>query len=237
MKAIELLNYAYRYAQILADEGETLLAPQIEIGLEHLTDLINDINIDGQIIGYSSYDTFNFTPDTEVLTLPGYVDITKMDYLLGGIRYPLTVMQVSQYFDSASITTASSIPIQVWVQKTYNGVNAYIYFKPNTGYTVEVVGTKFLPVPTGAEFTFADNFTPYFSYLKWALAARLRAYRAMPDLPMVNKQINKLHARLRSIKPIDTTVYTSNLGRANGSALEKAARKAAEANILRGWEP
>ena len=237
MKAIDILNFAYRYAQILADEGETLETPQIEIGLQHLEDTINDINIEGEIIGYSTYETFNFTPNTEILELQGYVEITSIDYLLGGIRCPLKIQQVGQYFETASITTASSIPVQVWVQKTATGVNAFIYFKPNTNYTVEVVGTKFIPVPTSADFEYDDRFRPYFSYLKWSLARRLRAYRGMQDLPMIGRQLDILHEKLHAIKPVNTEVYTSNLGKCNGSALEKAAKESAEANILRGWRP
>ena len=206
MKAIEIINEAYRIAQIVSAEGETLTSSQELQGLSALNDSVDMINIDGEEISLISNETFLLTQNQSYIDLQNYNEVRQVEYFLGGIRQKLTLVNAEEYYQSAMNSQMSA-----YAQRTTSGIRLRLYFASNVGYSIEVHGFKNLVnVTIDSDLDATSKF--YIGYLKYLVANDLRIFNNLDPLSNIEEKKAYYQSRLDNIKPKQIGINESTLG-------------------------
>lgn len=231
MLAKILIQDAYRFAQIIPEEGEAADASQLKTGLRLLNDLITEINYTGDLISLISNNTFNLAAGNNNVDLDGYIDVVELFYPLGNVRFMPYRNQAQNYFKSATITNASGMPVNVYAQRTESGITLNVFFNSDRDYLITIWGTKQLPQMTeDTDIIGKDSF--YIPYLKRILARELRVYDQLNPLPSLDARIAQMEHKLKRIKVRNTAVNKSRLGKGSSGT------DSIPSLVLgRGWRP
>ena len=105
-----LIQQAYVFAEIIAEEGEFASATQLNTGLELLNILIRETNITSEEVSLLTFETFFLNSGIDTFDLPDWTEIQKLQYLLGNTRYNVRLLTLDQYLNTARITSSTGIP-------------------------------------------------------------------------------------------------------------------------------
>lgn len=202
-----LIQQAYRWAEILAEEGEEASSTQLNTGLNLFNKMVRRISIDGIEIGLISSEQFNLTAGVETFDLPDYTKLEKVQYKLGGIRFDIRLLSLNQYRNYSRILNNSGIPYVGYPQRTPTGISLQLFFKPVENYELFVDGYKTLPeltledTPTDIEKFMED-------YLEIQLASDLRDFYQKPPNVYLVRQVEMYVTKLKNIKEHRIDVHT-----------------------------
>lgn len=236
MKVIEIINDAYRFGKVIPYPGYNISSEEITLAERLLRTIINKLNIDGGNIALNSQETFTLTASDSTISLAGYIELLKVQYLLGNVRQDVTLQNINDFYDQARVLNTQSIPYLGYAKRTGSGIDLNLYFTPISDYTIEVNGVKGLNYLTRDDELTADE-QLYESWLTWELARYLRRYKQLPIDREINAECATISQKLRSIKPTNSIMKTSYMGRdCSGDTLYKLATSGQDA-LSGGWKP
>lgn len=240
MKVIQIISDAYRFAQIVAEEGQDLTDTQVADGLNLLNNyVINKININGDELALNDQTEITLPIGTTEYLLDGYIAIYKAQYNLGNVWVDSQILTVDDYYNEARIVNSSSIPYILYTKRTADGLTLKYFFQTDRAYQLRIVhGIKNLSnVLVDDEVVSEIKF--YMPLVMWMLAQQLLIRNQMPANPFVEKEIQDIKSRLNSIQYRNTSVRVPLYGRDGCSAGSPAreAMKYSVYSVLGGYRP
>lgn len=237
MKASELINDAYRFGNVIAEEGQDLTAIQLADGIRLLNYVVNKINIDGEEVSLNARGDITVNAGQNVVLLTDYIKVTKAQYNLGDVFLDIHLLSYDDFYNESRIVNVSSIPYSGYTRRVPEGVELNLYFTPEKDYQVRIVGglKKIKTLSADDELEATEQF--YFELLMWELSRYLRLRNQMPSDPDIKKEIIEIREKLKSIKPKNINVNLNRVGSGNLSPRIEAANTIARANIIGGWRP
>ena len=226
-----LVNNAYYASGIYSRGMETVSGADLNFGVEILNDLLAEKLIDDKMVPYYTTQTFTGVIGQEQYTVANLIEVDTLTFVIDTVRYPMRPDNRRDYFGTARANSVNSLPFQWHVERTLNGSDIFMYFKPVSAYTFEVWGKFGLAATTSISQNLALVYDRYYlTYLKYQLAERLCAefnfevpMGVQSTLAKLTKQISKKSAVL----DLELTNVTT-LGRQSGLSY-------AQVNIGKGW--
>lgn len=178
-----LISGAYNLSGIVSRDFEQISAPQLDLGLESLNDLLGEATAESGLIPYYKQYDFVSIAGQEVYFIPNLIEIDTFVFFIDQVRYATLGNQRQNYFGSPRAENILSLPFNWHMERTFipgagpgpvgAGVNLYVYFKPNQAYPMTIWGLFGL-----AAANFNDDLSLiydrfYISYLRYALAERI----------------------------------------------------------------
>ena len=202
-----LIQQAYRFAEILAEEGENADSIQLNRGLFLFNRLVRQVSITGQSIPLLTTEDFNLVQGQQNFLLPGWVDITKAQYLLGGVKLDIRLLSLNSFRDAARIQTVGSIPYIGYSKRTPTGIDLFLFFSPSTDYVMTIDGYKSL-IEATLETDLADIDLFMSDYLETQLARDLQDFYQLTPSPYLVSQVEKYLNAFKDLKEDRIDVVT-----------------------------
>lgn len=202
-----LIQEAYRFSQILAQDGEFASSAELNTGLSLFNKLLRRVSIDGAEIPITTKEDFTLPIGGSEIVLDGWIEILKAQYNLGSILFDIVLLDVNQYRNAARITNTSGIPYVGYARRTSTGITLELFFKPNSDYPMTLDGYKNLTQVT-IDQNLSDVSEFMQDYLQIQLAIDLRNFDKLSPNPYLTKQVNMYLEKLKGIKEIRTDVKT-----------------------------
>jgi hypothetical protein len=237
MKASVLINDAYRFGNIIAEEGQTLTATQLSDGARLLNYIIDDINKNGNEISLNAQEVFTLPSGQQTFTLNDYIKINKMQFNISTIWIDVELLSTEDFYNFAVIDNVKSLPFSGYAKRTATGIEMFFYFIPDRDFPVRIVSGLKKIVNLQPDDDLSDESLFYKTLLVWTLANDLRVRNQMGRDPEISKKINEIKNRLKDIKPINHNINTVKIGITGESASQKSMRLSAEGSLLRGYRP
>jgi hypothetical protein len=238
MKAIQIINDAYIFSNVIAEEGQDLTSVQVRDGARLLNFVINNLNKDGDVIALNSQETLTIPKGQTTLILNDYIRIDKVQFNLGSVWIDIQLNSAQDFYNQAVISTVNSIPYYGYVKRTAEGVELIVYFTPEKDYDIRIVSgvKKIVNLQPDDDLT-ADSIF-YEELLIWKLANYIRVRNQMPRDPAIDIEIRSISRRLKNIKPININTNLSKVGSCNTENNSRQVMKTvADANIMGGFRP
>lgn len=231
MNVKSLIQKAYTYANIIAEEGEETDAKELQRGLDLLNILIEEINIDSEESSLLSQEDFSLVAGSQTLDLPDWTKILKIQYLIGSTIYDIVLLSLNEFLNKRRVTTTNGIPLIGYPKRTDSGIELNMYFIPSTDYSLTVYGYKNLSTVSLTD-TLTGKLAFIQNYLLFKLAQDLRIYHQKEISPFLQARIIRLRERLFKIKETVIEMNTYSMGTAVSSESYTAIN-----NLGRGWMP
>ncbi len=195
-----LIQQAYRWAEILAEDGETASATQLNTGLNLLNKILRQISIDGYEIPLLTSEIVNLVKGSNELNLVGWTKLIKLQYDLGGIKQNIPLVSLNDYRNADSIVTAVGTPYIGYAQRTPTGILLQVFFAASIAYTTYLNGYKTLTnVTIDDSFTDIEEFMA--DYLELQLARNLQTIYQLKVNPFLAEQLEIYLTKFNRIKP------------------------------------
>lgn len=225
----ELVQDAYRLAEIIAERGESIDSTQLSTGIRLLNYVISRININADEVSLVTTEEVTLTSGNNTVTLDGWVEILKAQYLMGSLWLDTELVNIFTYRNDARITNNSGIPFLGYEQRTATGITISLFFTPDDSYTFRIDGYKSLQsLAINDDIATKDPF--YEQLLLYFLAKEIRKYSQLPDSDYLNDICDDISNRLTDIKQDNNKVKLSNVGGGGGRDLQSL-------NLGQGWTP
>lgn len=237
MKASELINDAYRFSNIIAEEGQDLTSTQLRDGVRLLNYIIRNLNIDGEEIALNAQENLILPAGHQTLLLPDYIKLYKVQYDLGSIFVDTALLSAEDFYNVAVVTNTTSIPFAGYAKRTANGIELFFYFAPNRDYEIRIISGLKKITELNADDDIVTNDFFYNELLVWKLANDLRMRNQMDVNQDISAKIRNISNRLKSIKTKNNNIKTVNLGRKSQSASSKLMDIAARSSVSNGYSP
>lgn len=226
-----LIQQSYRFAEIIAEDGENVDSRQLNTGLLLFNRLLRRVSIDGIQIPLISTETFTLIPDQRNFVLDGWTKLEKVQYLLGGVKLDIRLLNLNEFRRESRIQTTASIPYAAYPKRTPTGIDLLLFFAPSTDYEMTVDGYKLLLEAT-LETNLANIELFMSDYLETQLAIDLQSfYQLTPNLYLAT-QIESYLKKFKNIKEERIDVYTHRLSKDNDIY-----RDTPYLNLSGGWVP
>lgn len=237
MKASELINDAYRFGNVIAEEGQDLTSTQLRDGVRLLNYIIRTLNIDGAEIALNAQENLVLPAGQQTLFLPDYIKLYKVQYDLGSVFVDTNLLSAEDFYNIAVIQNTTSIPFAGYAKRRADGIELFFYFAPNKDYDVRIISGLKKITELNADDDIAINDFFYNELLVWKLANDLRIRNQMDLNSDIAGKIRNISNRLKSIKTKNNNIKTVNIGLNSQSASAKVMDIAATSNILQGYRP
>ena len=145
MKVALLVQQSYRDAQLVAEEGETATATQIQTGTNLLNRILRRISTDGFQIPLISEETFFLTAGVTTLELAGWSKLEKVLYYLGDVLVDVELAELNTYYDNAVLRNSPGTPYIAYPKRTPTGITLSLFLEPNENYEILIKGYKNIP--------------------------------------------------------------------------------------------
>ncbi len=225
-----LIVEAYRLSGVAASEGESPSSTQEKRAELALNRLIVSENIDGAHIALLKESTGNLVQGAEVTPLPGFIGILSFQYFLSNnLRIPLRSTSLQKFKSFATVTSLNAPPTIYYPLRTETGIDLLLYAHPAENYPYEIQGVRQLETVTLNSDIVGDTVF-YTDYLLYLLADELRLMNNRHANVRIIERIKQYQRKFDQIKPKNTTVEVSRLGKQAYSLNDPAS-----AQILQGW--
>lgn len=230
MLANILIQNSYRWAEIIAETGESPDADQLTTGLNIFNKLLRKISTDGNEIPLLTNEEINVPQGTEVLTLDGWIKLTKVQYDLGSVRYDVKLLTLNEFLNKSRIQNNSGIMYIGYPLRTPTGIDLQLFFKPSRDYDMFLWGYKILSTVTlatdlsGIELFMQD-------YLEIQLAVDLQQFYQLKPSPYLVSQVSDYLKKFERLKEKRIDCYGMSLG--TGNLFDSLP----DLNIGRGYSP
>lgn len=235
-KVVEIIKQAYHLSGILPTPTYSVQGnPDLLVVAKNLLKLIiNKINIDGEEVSLNSQQSLNLTAGVNTVTLPGVIKLIKTQFILGNVRINVNVESVDRFYNEARIVDARSIPYEGYAKRTGDGIDLILYFTPVENYKLEINAIKSLDY-LGIDDDITSELELYYSLLVWELANKIRMYNQEQPSRQINFEISDIKRKLSNIKPYDSSIKTSYIGK-NGCSTSLYKRSTSgQESLLGGW--
>lgn len=193
MTVTSLVNQAYYASGIVSRDFSTVDGGQLNFGVQLLNDLLAEKLIDDKTIPYYKKYDLTYVVGQEKYFIENLIQIDTMTFVIDSVRYPMRPDNRRDYFGSARANDINSLPFEWHVERTLNGSDVYVYFKPQTAWVAEIWGKFGLDATTGIlqdlELVY-DRY--YLTFLKYQLADRLCTEYNFDVPPGVAKEYYRL---------------------------------------------
>lgn len=169
----ELVSNAWYLSGIVSRAIEQPTADQINEGFALLNEVISERTIDEGTIPYTEKRVLTAVPGQEQYFIEDLVDIEVFVFYINALRYQTNNQSRQQFFGSFRPTNVQSLPWNWHMERTLNGANLFLYFKPDTDYPLEIWGSFRLTSVTLFQDLSLTLDTFYQTFLKYLLADRL----------------------------------------------------------------
>jgi len=225
-----LIQLAYKYGQIIAEDGEVVDSNQVSTGLTLLNIIIEEINITSDHRPLLSEETVNMTQGDEDVILTDWVSIIKAQYLIGTVVYSLQLTNLESYLNRRTITQTNGIPFIAYPQRTDTGITLRLFFKPSQAYELTVTGYKNLPTfEVGDTLSGVSTFMQ--NYYIFRLAQDLRRFHQKEFDPYLAERVAKFEKEFMRIRETFMNIETPLLGKKGRSD------NSGQLNLGRGYFP
>jgi len=202
-----LIQQAYRWAEIIAETGESADSDQLTTGLNLFNKILRRISIDGVEIPLLTTEDFTLVQGQDFFDLDGWTKLMKVQYLLGGVKIGIRLLTLEQYRNSARIQTSSGIPYVGYPQRTTTGIQLLLFFKPSSDYTMTVDGYKLLTkVTLDDDLTGVTEFMQ--DFLEIALAFDLQQFYQLQISPYLIQQKEMYLKKFDNVKEKRIDMFT-----------------------------
>ncbi len=208
----DLIFRAYRDAGIIGADRD-VTGYEADEGLDRLNMLIANLYSSSIYIPFYESVKFTLKPDQAEYVIDqgtapdvNHAPLVSLEFCtveLGGVKYPVEVLDYADYYQLPKIDSTASIPSQVLLFKTPNSSKIIFYYKPSEAYPCELIG-KF---QTG-EWTLTTKLTSlaliYRRFLQFALSRELNAIYHVEQMPAyIEEEYQRMFARLKSESPFN----------------------------------
>lgn len=233
LTARQLISEAYNLSGIVPTELRTLSGSQLTGGLSLLNDLFALEGVNGVLISYYKEHAFNTVAHQEDYFISGLAVIESLTFTDGDVRYPSTKMSRSQYSSTGRTENIFSLPITWHSERTLNGTDISLYFKPDKVYEVKIWGKFALDEVTSPDEDLSLTYERYFLvYMRYALARFICQDYNINMPPATLMTLKTLEEKLIYVSPKDYTMKKiSQIGDDRGFF------NYAAINLKSGWWP
>lgn len=202
MEVSLLIQQSYRDANLVAETGETADADQLNTGVLLLNRIIKRISLDGFDIPLISEESFTLTSGSETLDLPGWVELSKVEYFLGDVLVDIKLADLNTYYNNAALRNAPGPPYIAYPKRTPTGILLRMFLPPNEAYEIFIRGYKQIDTVLVNDAidpnTIAGFMEDYLGYLL-ALDLQINAQIDKPS-PYLVMHINRYEAAYKNLK-------------------------------------
>lgn len=226
-----LIADAYNLSGIVGRGYETVSGQQESDGLSMLNGFLAIKSANSRYIPYFKQLDITAVIGQETYFVPGLIQIETFVFYINQIRYQTQEQQRNQYFGWARAEDIESLPLSWHYERTLNGANLYVYFKPNTDYPMQIWG-KFNLASVTLEQDLSltlDKF--YLEYLKFGVANYFCANNGITFNPQAYSILQEMEKQIPDISPPDFTLQVTNMV-GNGTTFMYA-----DANVGKGYRP
>lgn len=229
--ALELITRSYYLSQVVSRSLQTVSGEQITDGLFLLNADLDYKSTDLRLIPYFTELDFPTIQGQELYFIPNLLYVDSLTFNLQTVRYSLIETTRKEYFATPRIDNVQSLPYEYRIERQLDGANVYLYFVPNTVYTMKLWGKFSLPeVALNTDMTLTyDSF--YIEYLRYSLAVRICEDwgASVPDATMA--KYKEMQKKLMDVSPGDLSIQKR--GYFGGSPVIDWQ----QVNIGQGWYP
>lgn len=227
----KLITNSYYLSGILARNLQTITGDQLQDGLDLLNAWIAIKSANLRLIPYFSKFDLTAVAGQEQYFIPNLISIETLVFYIGPVRYSMLPQKRITYTGSGRIENITSLPFSWHIERTLNGANFFIYFKPNLNYPLTIWGKfQLADVSLNQDLTLTlDRY--YIEYLRYGLAEQICAEYNIPLQPQAFARLQELEKIIMDVSPPDLQMQKmSNLQ-------QNYAYNYADANLGRGWRP
>lgn len=151
----QLITNAYYSSSLVAREFETIQGYQLNDALQWLNELLLDNTVDaGEIPYITTWLQFNSTTGQEKYFVANLIDIQSIVFFIQSVRYEMKFVGRKKYFSTPRANNINALPLSYTYERTYGGVNLFLYFFPDQPYTMQIVGNMYMtPVTLNQDLT------------------------------------------------------------------------------------
>ena len=140
-----LITDAYSDSSVVARQFETVQGYQLSDGLRWFNEILGDKAMDAGDIPYITvqYPLIGVVGQEQYF-IPNCVDIESIVFYIGSVRYQMQYLDRARYFGYPRANNINALPLAYHYERTYGGVNLWVYFYPQQAYLFNVTGNFFL---------------------------------------------------------------------------------------------
>ncbi len=141
----KLITEAYYESSVVSREFETIQGYQLNNGLIWLNQILSDKIVDNGDIPYiTTQYHFNGVIGQEKYFIANCMDIQSLTFFIDSVRYQMQPLGRHQYFGTPRANNINALPLSYHYERTFGGINLFVYFFPNQAYTFELTGNFYL---------------------------------------------------------------------------------------------
>jgi hypothetical protein len=199
----KLINKAYYLSQVVGRELQTVSGSQFSDGLDLLNALLEVKGSDVRLIPYFTRYVFNTVATQEIYFIPNLVSIETLTFNIGPVQFPTTKVSRVEYFGSGKIDNVYALPFSWHAERVLDGMNIYLYFKPNATYEMRLTG-KFGLTDVAANTDLQSVYDLfYIEYLRYALAEYICSDWGTNMPEQAANKFKEIRKKLQDISPPD----------------------------------
>lgn len=142
--ASKLITEAYYSSSIVSREFEEIQGYQLNNGLDWLNQILADkVTDNGDLPYITTQFHFNGVPGQEKYFIANCVDIQSITFFINSVRYQMQPVGRQKYFGTPRANNISALPLSYHYERTFGGINLFVYFFPDQAYEFEVTGNFF----------------------------------------------------------------------------------------------
>lgn len=229
MLASQIVTNAYVLSGIVGRGLNSVSAQQSSDGIMLLNLLLAKMVLNPDYIPYYTTVMVNSVQGQEKYFLENVAEISTVTFLLNNVRYALTPDNRKHYYGASRANNISSLPFDVFWERTNGGSNVYFYFFPSQSLVFNINCKLFLsPVTLDTELNNTYDLA-YQDYITYLLAQRICQWNKISVNPEIKDMLKDFQQQISNINPKDFTCQkTYSLSK--GQSLTYA-----DVNFGRGW--
>lgn len=214
----QLINDAYYLSGIVSKSFESVSGAEIEDGLYRLNAFLKIKGAKTKLIPYFTVFEGQFILDQESYFIPNLVEIDTFSFFLtnpaistqNAVRLGLEEYTRYQYLDVARPENVNAVPYCYYPERTFNGMNIKVYFRPQIPYFYQISG-KFALLETTLNQDLSLIYDGwYIEYLTYGLAIYLCEWRNIVPATSLQKTCDELEKDNMTLGKLDFTTRTRN---------------------------
>lgn len=140
-----LITDAYSDSSVVARQFETVQGYQLYDGLRWFNELLGDKTMDSGDIPYITvqYPLIGVVGQEQYF-IPNCIDIESIVFFIGSVRYQMQYLDRSRYFGYPRANNINALPLAYHYERTFGGINLWVYFYPQQAYVFNVTGNFFI---------------------------------------------------------------------------------------------
>lgn len=229
MLVSQLVTNAYILSGIVSRGLNSVSNQQGTDGLFLFNQLQDEIVLKPDYIPYYSLQTMTTVTGQEKYFFANVAEISTVTFTLQNVRYSLVPDNRRHYYGAPRAENISSLPFDVFWERTLGGSNLYLYFFPSQNLVLNVNCKLFLPDSTMDTDLSTLYDGAYQSYLQYCLAKKVCEWNKISPTEEVLQKLREFQQTIENLNPRDFTCHKS-YSLSKGESLTYA-----DVNFGRGW--